>query len=90
MTIDSKVSIPDTVFLQEVDDEMILLDTDTQEYFSLNEVGGVFYQAMKHETNFLKLIEMLSEHFEVEQNKIEKDFTVFINSLEEKGLLKIK
>ena len=34
-----KYQIPQTVFIQEIDDEIILLDTITQEYFSLNEVG---------------------------------------------------
>ena len=29
-----KYQIPQTVFIQEIDDEIILLDTITQEYFS--------------------------------------------------------
>lgn len=90
MTLDVDVVLLDTVFLQEVDDETILLDTNTQEYFSLNEVGGVFYQAMKYETNLMKIVEMLSEHFEVEYKKIEIDLLVFVKALKEKGLLKIK
>ena len=36
-----KYQIPQTVFIQEIDDEIILLDTITQEYFSLNEVGKI-------------------------------------------------
>jgi len=89
MDLDKNVKLLDTVFLQEVDDETILLDTETQEYFSLNKVGGVFYQAMKHETNLLKIVEMLSEHFEVAHKEIERDLTTFIKTLEEKGLLKL-
>ena len=87
MTIDSKVSIPDTVFLQEVDDETILLDINTQEYFSLNEVGGVFYHMLKDEPNLQKSAEVLAEHFEVSLEDIEKDLLAFVKALEEKGLV---
>ena len=46
MTLESKVKINENVFLQEVDDETILLDSETQEYFSLNEVGTLFYHLL--------------------------------------------
>jgi len=87
MTIDSKVRILDTVFLQEVDDETILLDINTQEYFSLNEVGGVFYHMLKDEASLQKSAEVLAEHFEVSLEDIEKDLLAFVKALSEKGLV---
>ena len=90
MTINSKVIIPDTVFLQEVDDETILLDINTQEYFSLDEMGTIFYKFLKEESDLTIIVEELSVHFAVSSQEIKNDLLVFIKSLEEKGLLEIK
>jgi hypothetical protein len=89
MTIDSKISIPDTVFLQEVDNETILLDINTQEYFSLDEVGGIFYRFLKEEPSLLIIVDELSQHFEKKKEDIQNDLFTFINSLSEKNLASI-
>jgi len=83
------VILLDTVFLQEVDDETILLDTKTEEYFSLNEVGNIFYHMLKEEPSLEKAVVVLAEHFEVTQDQIEKDLMVFVKALEEKGLVSL-
>lgn len=83
------VILLDTVFLQEVDDETILLDTKTEEYFSLNEVGNIFYHMLKEEPSLEKAAVVLAEHFEVTQDQIEKDLMVFVKALEEKGLVSL-
>lgn len=87
MTLDKNVAILDTVFLQEVDNETILLDIKTEEYFSLNEIGGMFYQLLKVESNLKKVLEELMEHFEVPAEQLEKDLLTFVSALEEKGLV---
>ncbi len=89
MTLESTVILLDTVFLQEVDDEIILLETNSEEYFSLNQVGGIFYQVLQEESNLLKALKMLEEHFEVPQAEIEKDFLTFLEDLEKKGLIAV-
>ena len=87
MTIDSKVSVRDTVFLQEVDDEIVLLDINTEEYYSLDEIGGIFYKFLKEEEDLPVIVRELAEHFNVKSQEIEKDLFTFIKSLKEKGLV---
>ena len=43
MNINSKITLSKNVFAQEIDEETIILDSVTQEYFSINEIGKVIW-----------------------------------------------
>lgn len=60
-----KYQIPQTVFIQEIDDEIILLDTITQEYFSLNEVGKNIIDLISENLTKDEMVEELSNIYEV-------------------------
>ena len=84
-----KYQIPQTVFIQEIDDEVILLDTTTQEYFSLNEVGKNIIDLISENLTKDQIVEELSNIYEVDKIQIEKDLRNFAKALEEKGLITI-
>ena len=84
-----KYQIPQTVFIQEIDDETILLDTITQEYFSLNEVGKNIIDLISENLTKDEMVEELSNIYEVDRIQIEKDLINFAKLLEEKGLITI-
>lgn len=84
-----KYQIPQTVFIQEIDDEIILLDTTTQEYFSLNEVGKNIIDLISENLTKDEMVEELSNIYEVDKIQIEKDLINFAKLLEEKGLITI-
>ena len=84
-----KYQIPQTVFIQEIDDEVILLDTTTQEYFSLNEVGKNIIDLISENLTKDEIVEELSNIYEVDRIQIEKDLINFAKLLEEKGLITI-
>lgn len=84
-----KYQIPQTVFIQEIDDEIILLDTITQEYFSLNEVGKNIIDLISENLTKDEMVEELSNIYEVDRIQIEKDLINFAKLLEEKGLITI-
>ena len=84
-----KYQIPQTVFIQEIDDEIILLDTITQEYFSLNEVGKNIIDLISENLTKDEMVEELSNIYEVDRIQIEKDLINFAKLLEEKGLINI-
>ena len=84
-----KYQIPQTVFIQEIDDEIILLDTITQEYFSLNEVRKNIIDLISENLTKDEMVEELSNIYEVDRIQIEKDLINFAKLLEEKGLITI-
>ena len=89
MNIKSKVILSNNVFAQEIDDETIILDAITQEYFSLNEIGKVIWNLLSQSIKLENIKEQMLEMYEVEESQLENDILNFIKALQEKGLIKV-
>ena len=89
MNINSKITLSKNVFAQEIDDETIILDSVTQEYFSINEIGKVIWSLIEEKKNLEEIKAEMLDMYEVPQEQIEKDLLNFIQALEQKGLIKV-
>jgi len=90
MDLSQKVKFPDTVFAQEVDGEMVLLDMNTENYFGLDEVGTSIWQAIEeNEGELQKVFRALLDQYDVEEDVLRKDLSVFVDKLEKSGLVRV-
>ena len=89
MNIKSKVILSNNVFAQEIDDETIILDAITQEYFSLNEIGKVIWSLLSQDKNLEEIKTQMLEMYEVPEEQLEKDVLNFLQALAKKGLISI-
>ena len=89
MNIKSKVILSNNVFAQEIDDETIILDAITQEYFSLNEIGKVIWSLLSENKNLEEIKAQMLEMYEVPDEQLEKDLLNFLQALAKKGLISI-
>ena len=89
MDINTKVQIPSSVFIQEVDNEVIILDTITEEYFSINEVGKDIWDLISKNQSLKAIKEELLLVYEIDEKQLEVDILNFIKALNEKGLINI-
>ena len=89
MNINSKITLSKNVFAQEIDEETIILDSETQEYFSINEIGKVIWSLIEEKKNLEEIKAEMLDMYEVPQEQIEKDLLNFIQALEQKGLIKV-
>jgi hypothetical protein len=89
VNIKSKITLSKNVFAQEIDDETIILDSTTQEYFSLNEIGKVIWSLLEEKNNLEEIKAEMLDMYEVPEEQIEKDLLNFIQALEQKGLIKV-
>jgi len=90
MDLSQKVIFAETVFAQEVDGEMVLLDMESENYFGLDEVGTVMWQAMQEKETLKDVLEALLEQYEVEAEMLENDLSNFVGKLVESGLVKVE
>ena len=90
MDLNQKITFADTVFAQEVDGEMVLLDMESEIYFGLDEVGTAIWQAMQEKETLQEVFESLLEQYEVEAEVLEKDISDFIEKLLESVLVEEK
>ncbi len=90
MNLDIKINIPQSLFVQEVDGEMVLLDMNSENYFGLDEVGTAIWQAMQEKETLKEVFEVLLEQYEVEPEVLEKDLLSFVEKLVESGLVEVE
>ena len=89
MNLDQKVTFAETVFAQEVDGEMVLLDMESENYFGLDEVGTAIWQAMQEYGTLKEVLSALLEQYDVEPEVLEKDLSDFVGKLVESGLVEV-
>jgi len=90
MNLNQKVTFAETVFAQEVDGEMVLLDMESENYFGLDEVGTSIWQAMQEKETLKEVLEALLDQYEVEAEMLENDLSDFVGKLMESGLVKVE
>ena len=90
MNLNQKITFAETVFAQEVDGEMVLLDMESENYFGLDEVGTAIWQAMQEKETLKEVFDVLLEQYEVEEEMLEHDLSDFVSKLVESGLVEVK
>jgi len=90
MNLNQKIIFSDTVFAQEVDGEMVLLDMNSENYFGLDEVGTAIWQAMQESGSLEKVYHAMLEQYEVEPEVLQKDLLEFAQKLSDSGLAEVK
>ncbi len=90
MDLSQKITFSQSVFAQEVDGEMVLLDMESENYFGLDEVGTAIWQAMQENESLQEVFEVLMEQYEVEAEVLQSDLSEFVAKLLESGLVKVE
>ncbi len=91
MKLTQQVKFADSVFAQEVDGEMVLLDMNSENYFGFDEVGSSIWQAIEAEEGMLeRVLEVLLEEYDVEESVLKHDLLVFVDKLAESGLVEVR
>ncbi len=89
MTLQETITIPDILFTQVVDDEMVILDPDSEAYFGLDETGAVIWQYLSESGSLKKVYESMLEVYEVDSKELEADICRFVQELLDAGLVKV-
>ncbi len=89
MTLQDNITIADTVFAQEVDEEMVILDTVSEEYFGLDEMAAVIWQHLSETGSLQQTHDAMSEMYDVDAQQLEADICRFVQELVDAGLVQV-
>lgn len=91
MAIDfeKRVTVPDTVVVRRLDDEMVILDLEAESYFGLDDVGATMWDHLIAAESIAAAYETLLEEFEVEPETLRADLESLVAQLAEARLLEI-
>jgi hypothetical protein len=80
-------SIPESVLVQELNSEIVLLNMDSESYYSLNAVGSRMWQMLTQSGDLEGTIEQLLRVFFIDETRLRQDVTALVEELLEEGLL---
>lgn len=81
------VALSNEAITQEVDGETVILDLNSEQYFSLDEVGTRVWQLLAEHGQVEKVIELMLQEFEVTPEQLRADLGALLKSLEDAGLI---
>jgi Coenzyme PQQ synthesis protein D (PqqD) len=83
----TKVSVPQDVLWQQIEDRVVLLDLASGEYHTLNDSGSRMWILLAETGDVGRALECLCTIYEPERAVLARDLSGFIGRLTESGLL---
>lgn len=90
MDLDQKVVISDQLFTQKIDDEMVILDMQSEYYFGLNSVAADIWSEIQECDSLQTAVDNLVESYDVEKSIMVSDMEMFLNELINRRLVEVK
>jgi hypothetical protein len=90
MNLIDKVSIPTQVMARQVGEEIVILDLASGTYFGLDPVGARIWQLLSEGRVLAEVCELMLAEYDVSRDEIERDLSELLDSLVEKGLIRIE
>jgi hypothetical protein len=87
---DRRIFPSEDVLLQAVDNEAVLLDLAAGMYFSLNEVGLAFWQAVESGASLRAARDRLLNDYEVDRDTLSRDLLELVDRLQQHGLVRVE
>lgn len=77
----------DDALIRELDDESVILDLKSEQYFGLDDVGTLIWHGLQHGDSIGEILAAVIEEFEVDRETAEADLRAFVGQLAEAGLV---
>lgn len=89
MDLTKNILLSDRILGTEIDDETILLDMKSENYFGFDSVGSYIWRLLKGGKSLQETYDALLDLYEAEPELMKKDLLEFIEMLEKNGLIKV-
>jgi hypothetical protein len=85
----ARVRLANDVLMQKVGDDAILLNLNTENYFTLDEVGTRIINTLQESDSVKQAIGKLVEIYEVDEGRLTSDAIRLVEECEQNGLLQV-
>jgi hypothetical protein len=89
LTLDAELHIPANVSFSVVGDDAFLLNTKTNKYYGLEQVGARLWQLLTAGKTLKDAHQVLLSEYEVETNQLEQDILELLEDLQKNGIIEI-
>lgn len=81
------VRINPNVLFQDLEEEAVLLNLETEIYHSLNDIGSRMWQLLAEEENTAVVLAQLLEEYDVNEQQLRQDFAAWLQELLDQNLI---
>ncbi len=85
-----KVRISDNVLYQQINNECVLLDMDSEQYFGLDDVGARMWQILSEDGDTEKALAILLAEYDTDEKTLRKDLIKLITELGNEKLISVE
>jgi hypothetical protein len=89
LNLESTIKIPSHVSSSTIQEHVFLLNTRTNNYFALDQVGARFWELISKENSFRSAYKSLLAEFEVDPARLETDLLELVADLHKNELVEI-
>jgi hypothetical protein len=86
-TLPENVRIGEAVLYQTLQDEVVLLNMENQQYYGLNDTGARMWKLLMELQNLERVTERLDASYDVDPALLRTDFQRLVSDLLQRGLL---
>lgn len=87
ISFEASLTVRPGVAVADLGNEAVLLNSESGEYFALNEVASRILELASGETALAHIVTGLMTEFQVERSRLEADVLSFVEELERRGLI---
>ena len=81
MPLTATVTLRKDVLFQDMGDECVLLNIETEKYFGLSGVGARLWQLFAEDGNVRRALDAIQEEYDVDGDTAERDLRAFLDRL---------
>ena len=85
----ARISVPPDVLMRELDGEAVVLNLNSERYFSLDEVGTRIWTLLTTSESIQAAYDGLMAEFDVDPERLRQDISDLIGELVEDGLVEV-
>lgn len=88
-SLETRVSIPETVLFRELAGEAVLLVLDKRRYHGLDEMGTHMWNLLCEHDNLHEVYEALLEAYDVSEQRLREDLFAFVHDLASRNIVEL-
>jgi hypothetical protein len=89
ISLDSRVTVPDSTASRELDNETVLLNLDSGIYFGLDPIGTRIWQLLGAGQRLCEVLAILLDEYEVDEDRLSADLLRLARELVDRQLIVI-
>jgi len=84
------VKVSNNVLFQQINNECVLLDMDSEQYYGLDDIGARMWQVLSEDGNTEKALTLLLAEYDIDENTLRQDLSNLITELGNVKLISVE